>query len=161
MATAFEEVVVALTPVAVRLLTQATTRRGSAVATSCCSLLAHLARELEDVCPRNVSRAAHQKAQELGLGDLRRFHWDDRAKEPLRRYTEVFHWEHFWPVGQLLRDLEGLARPTEQSVAAILSRTKIVWVLKVEDRRLPKSIRPNPDSAYATAGIVLMHAWLP
>ncbi len=159
MPTAFEEVVAALRPVATQLLTHMKKAPGSAVANSCRSLLGHLAQELEDVCPRNVSWAAHQKAQELGLGDVRRFHWDDRGKEPLKRYKEVFHWEHFWPVGQLLRDLETLTTPTEQTIAGILRRAKIVWVLKDEDSRLPKSDRPNPDSAYASAGIELMYPW--
>jgi hypothetical protein len=155
----FEEVIAAFTPVASTLLAHVGSARGIATASSCTSLLNHLVREIEDVCPRNVSRRARDEAQRLGLGDLRAFHWDDRRKNPLKRHDELFHWEHYWPVSQQVKDLLKPPASDERSIAAILGRTRIVWILKEEDARLQRAHRPDPAKAYAEAGIELMYPW--
>lgn len=159
MPTEFEDVITALASVAAMLLSRTGAGRAEAVDRSCDSLLRHLARELEDVCPRNVSKRAREKAAQLGLGDLRRFHWDDRKKRVLRGHAQLFHWEHYWPVSDQVRDLRALCAPQENAIAAILRRTRIAWVLAEENARLQRCRRSDPARSYAEAGIELAHPW--
>lgn len=127
------------------------------------SLLGHLCREVEDLAPRNVSVAAMQQATGRGLGDLRRFHWDDQIKGMGDAGRATFHWDHFVPVSVLRRALLEEREPTSARCAEILRTARIAWITKDEDRRLTKlgfrHLRPDPEAAYRDASIELAHPW--
>lgn len=127
------------------------------------SLLNHLCREVEDLAPRNVSVAAAEEAARRGLGDLRVYHWDDQVTRMRDRGRAMFHWDHHTPVAELRR---ALLAPSQRAVpAAVLSRARIVWITKAEDRRLTelgfRDRRPDPAAAYRAARIELAHPWGP
>jgi hypothetical protein len=156
---AFQEICTRQAPVVVMLLASIREARTEATRKAASSVLYHLVRELEDHCPRNVSQAAHGRALDLGVGDLRRFHYDDQGRQPLKPHAKVFLWEHFHPVSQLTTRLQELAAPSAQGVVEVMKRSRIVWVLREEDARLPKSYRPDPSAAYAEAGVQLQFPW--
>jgi hypothetical protein len=72
---------------------------------------------------------------------------------------KIFHWEHYYPVEQLIRELSKLKEFDDASIYRVIKKAKIVWILKEENRKLDKvakSIRPNPKKAYKEAGIELV-----
>jgi len=151
----FEKVIEALAPIAQQLLTLAA-QDGSPTARAAESLLKHLLRELEDECPRNVSVRAAAEAQRRGYGDLRRYHYDDRAQIG---GTQFFLWEHHEQVRDMLAALRDLQSPSVAEVASILRRARIAWILREENTTLPHGPRPDAASAYAAAGIELSWKW--
>lgn len=121
-------------------------------------MLGWMARGLESFVVPGASRAAQRLADELELGDLTRFRWRDQRglmKDPERG---VFHWEHVMPVSDTVKALLALEDPTPSTIVPILMRTEIAWILKIEDKRLPRKDRPDPRAAYVAAGIELL-AW--
>ncbi len=123
------------------------------------SLLKHLCRELEDFAPRNVSKAACDEALRNDIADLREFHWNDQHKFDKGR--EVFQWEHMVPASDLFWDLVALAKDAKHTeherVAKVLRRARIAWILKDEDKGLPKNRRADPWRAYQDAKIELVY----
>lgn len=127
------------------------------------SLLLTLCRNMEDVAPRNASRMAVERATELGLGDLRRYHWDDGSRFPGGRKATRLHWEHWRPAADLKRDILALGRPTEKSISEILGSARICWITLDENKRLDelghRYNRSNPVQSYADARIELAYDW--
>jgi hypothetical protein len=108
-----------------------------------------------------VSAAAQAEAERLGLGDLSQYTFAALAKvmgRDDRRRT--FAWDHIWTVLALRRAILELKDPTEGRVRRILGRASVAWILRTEAGRLNalgfRSIRPDPDIAYAQAGIGLL-----
>lgn len=151
----FDKVVQALAPIARQLLILSEADR-SPTARAAGSLLRHLLRELEDECPRNVSVRAAAEAKRRGYGDLRRYHYDDRVKIG---GTELFLWEHHEQVRDLLAALRNLRSPSVAEVADVLRRARVAWILREEDRLLPRGPRADSVSAYGAAGIELRWKW--
>lgn len=121
------------------------------------SLLGHACRELEDFIEPKVSVKAQERARQMGLGDLRRFHYDHqdtKMKDPNRR---VFHWEHFVPVSLLKRRLMALPDPSAAAILPVLAIAEIAWIVKEEDAELRRlgfgSDREDPVAAYSAAKI--------
>lgn len=122
------------------------------------TMLGWMARDLERYVVPGVSRAAQERADELELGDLTRFHWKHqrgRMKDPMR---EIFHWEHVVPVSDTVEALLALDDPMPSTIVPILMRAEIAWILKSEDKALRRRGRADPRAAYVAAGIELL-AW--
>jgi hypothetical protein len=118
-------------------------------------------RMLEYISPITASKKAQIIADKQGLGPLSEYIWKDQKSknglnDPKRK---IFHWEHYYPVEQLIRELIELKKLNDQSIYKVIRKAKIVWILKEENRKLDKnykSIRPNPKKAYKEAGIKLL-----
>ncbi|WP_329462070.1 hypothetical protein [Streptomyces sp. NBC_01431] len=103
-----------------------------------------------------MSTAAAELAAGLGV-DLRRETWHSQPKfDPGRA---VFHYEHMNPVGEIVSRL-GAAECAGDVVVLISESLRLAWITKEEDCRLTalgfRQRRPDPQGAYAQAGIVLL-----
>jgi hypothetical protein len=118
-------------------------------------------RKADEIAPLNVSKKAHEKAQALGLGDLRASCWFCPGMRTNRDGRKrLFAWEHFKPVADIKREIVALQPTlTIEQVSAILVTTKIVWVLRDEAIALGDRSRPDPEAVYRDAGVVLLYAW--
>jgi hypothetical protein len=109
-----------------------------------------------DVLPAEVSKAAHQEAQQIGV-DLSTQAWVDQPKfDPGRT---KFHLEHVVPISAIQRECTAAASDAE--VLAILKKLgRVAWILKCEDATLTalryRSKRPDCDAAYREAKIELL-----
>jgi hypothetical protein len=125
-------------------------------------MLASVCRTAEDVAPRNVSFRAAELAEQEGIPDLRKYHWDDRRKIFGDKRSE-FHWEHWLPVSEMTRMIRDLEEPTFEGVRSILVRSRICWITALEERELRRlgfrAKRSDPDAAYRAANIGLIHRW--
>lgn len=122
------------------------------------SLIGHACRELEDFIEPMVSIRAKERAHQMGLDDLRGFHWDHQVRKMKDPDRSIFHWEHFVPVSVLRRRLVALPEPTAESIMSVLARAEIAWILKEENAKLTQlgfgSEREDPIAAYLEAKIV-------
>jgi hypothetical protein len=103
-----------------------------------------------------VSRAAHDEAEHLGV-DLFLKNWHDQSRfDPKRK---IFHFEHVLPVSAI-RDLCEDMKTEEAIYNLLRTRLRIAWILKSEDAKLTslgfRSKRADPDSAYREAKIQLL-----
>lgn len=109
--------------------------------------------------PRTASVNAQKRADELGIGDLRRFDWGDqpsRMKDPGRK---IFHFEHVNPLNNIVESI--LKSKCETAIRSHIMKIKIAWILKEEDRLLTKGIggswrSKRPDDAYERLNIQLV-----
>lgn len=118
-------------------------------------------RMVESILPIDVSQGAQEKADLMGIGELYQYGWlQQNKKTGMKDYDRsIFHWEHYIPIQQQLNDLLELEEINEYVIYQIISRSKICWILKDENKRLDqiaRSNRPNPSEAYRQAGIVLL-----
>jgi hypothetical protein len=103
-----------------------------------------------------VSRAAREKAERLGI-DLFSKNWHDQPSfDPKRR---IFHFEHVLPVSAIRNRCEEIR--TEEGIYGLLRiRLRVAWILKSEDVKLTglgfRSKRSDPDEAYREAKIQLL-----
>jgi hypothetical protein len=141
----------------IKTVTDTETKRGVK------ALLLTLCRNMEDVAPRNASKAAQDRANELGIGDLRQLHFDHGSRFPGGRKKSLLHWEHWKPAADLRNELLALHDPTLKDVEAVLSSARVCWVLLEENARLNdlgyRTGRESPDIAYAEAKIELQYEW--
>jgi hypothetical protein len=105
------------------------------------------------VRPYGISVAAAEKAAALGV-DLQAQTWDTQTSfDPGR---QVFHYEHVATVADIVEAVLA-AGSVEQAADELAQRVRVAWILKEEDARLSKfgyrHRRPDPDAAYAEAGI--------
>ncbi|HSE10908.1 MAG TPA: hypothetical protein VLB29_19755 [Nocardioidaceae bacterium] len=103
-----------------------------------------------------VSVAAAERAAELGV-NLWVQTWQTQTKfDPGR---SVFHYEHMRPIAAI-RNALGSATSPDEVIETIRRDLRLAWITKEENLRLTSlgynSVRPDPDAAYAEAGIVLM-----
>jgi hypothetical protein len=107
-----------------------------------------------------VSEAAQNVANQRGLGDLRSYDWKQQKGKMGDEKREVFHWDHFVPVKEMLNALLKLDHPDIPRARRILNRASVAWILKSEDKKLNslgfKASRKNPHDAYKQAGIRLI-----
>jgi hypothetical protein len=103
-----------------------------------------------------VSEAAQREAETLGV-DLCHKNWHDQPSFDRDRRT--FHFEHVKPV-KAVYDLCSEAKSPEEILEVLVQNMRVAWILKNEDDKLTglgyRSKRPNPDAAYAEAGINLV-----
>lgn len=103
-----------------------------------------------------VSIAAAEKAAVLGV-DLRTQTWQTQTK--FDRGRVVFHYEHMRPIVAIRLAL-GSATSSDDVIETIRRDLRLAWITKEENLRLTSlgynSVRPDPDAAYAEAGIALM-----
>lgn len=116
----------------------------------CCDVI------FPDVRQPHVSRRAAAEAERLGL-ELRTKAW---AQQPgFDRGRQVFHHEHVVPV-VALREACLAATNTSDVVRILHTQMRLAWILKTEDAKLTRLgyayIRPDPEGAYAEAGIELV-----
>lgn len=103
-----------------------------------------------------VSVAAAERAAELGV-DLTTQTWQTQTKfDPGRM---LFHYEHMQPIVAIRTALNAATSP-EEVIETIRHELRLAWITKEENFQLAtlgyNSIRPDPDAAYAEAGIVLI-----
>lgn len=113
------------------------------------------ARDLENFVLPCASVRAQEMAKSMGIPDIRQFRWGDQAtkmKDPTRT---IFHWEHVYPVKNIVQGLLRLEAPSSNDIATVLRKAKIAWILKSENSRLEHHKRDDPDQDYAQAGILL------
>jgi hypothetical protein len=118
-------------------------------------------RMLEYVSPVQVSKLAQKQAKKMGLDKLTKYNWEDQTKNGgmKDKGRKIFHWEHYYPVEQIIKELVKLEKLDDRSIYKVIKKTKIVWILKSENKKLDKiakSIRPNPKLSYKKAGIVIV-----
>jgi hypothetical protein len=124
-------------------------------------ILVFTVRMIEYVSAIKVSEAAQNEANRLGLGPLSEFKWEQQTKKSGMndKNRKVFHWEHYYPVEQIIKELCAFEKLKADDIFKVISKTKIVWILKEENKRLDKiakSIRPDPELAYKEAGIKIV-----
>lgn len=118
-------------------------------------------RSLEVISELDVSEAAQLKANDMGIGDLHQYRWSDQTKQHKMndKGRKIFHWEHFYPVQQIIDELIDLDTLDDSSIYDIIRKMKICWILKEENVKLDaiaKSKRPDPHLSYTLAGINLL-----
>ena len=104
----------------------------------------------------HVSKRASQYCAENQLGDLFAIGWGEQPKfekQPNRSSCKLKH-EHKIPVATLVERIK--ATSTLEEAVRLFEAQEIVWIHKDEDRKLPKSKRPNPDEEYEKAGIEII-----
>jgi hypothetical protein len=89
--------------------------------------------------------------------DLQTQTWDTQPRfDPGRK---IFHYEHMVTVADII-DAVLQADDEESATDALACRIRVAWILKEEDARLTdlgyRHRRPDPDAAYAHAGIKLL-----
>jgi len=103
-----------------------------------------------------VSVAAAEKAAAIGV-DLRHETWHSQSRFDPKRL--VFHYEHMNPVGQIVGAIAS-ADSAGEIVQILSDGLRLAWITKDEDARLTalgyRQKRPDPDAAYAEAGIALL-----
>lgn len=110
---------------------------------------------IPEVVPYLISDAAAAAAAELGV-DLSK---ETYASQPrFDRGRKLFHYEHYATLETIVARLESTSS-VEAAIDVIEELLHVAWILKSEDRRLTelgfRHLRPEPASAYVTAGIVL------
>jgi hypothetical protein len=123
--------------------------------------LVALVRSLEFISDIDVSEKAQNKADELGIGNLNQYVWKDQTKKGKMNDIgrKIFHWEHFYPVQQIINELSTLKELSDENIYRIIRKTKICWILKEENEvlnKIAKSNRPNPEHSYHLANIKLL-----
>lgn len=108
------------------------------------------------VKPYDISVAAAERAAALQV-DLQVQTWDTQTSfDPGR---QVFHYEHVATVADIV-DAVLAANSVQQATDELAQRVRVAWILKEEDARLSKlgyrHRRPDPDGAYAEAGIEMV-----
>lgn len=111
-----------------------------------------------DVRPFEISRAAWERAQSLGV-DLRTQTWHRQWGFDPKRATFLI--EHVTP-NRVMREAAVEADSVDAIVEIIRRHYRVAWILKSENDELNRlgfrTKRPDPDDAYRQAGIVLMAA---
>ena len=107
------------------------------------------------VVPR-VSVAAHEKATELGLADLRTMSWRDQRTKMKDPDRSIFHFEHIVPVFDICQRILALSNPTTEAIEELVAKSAVAWILKTEDAKLPRTKRQNPYAIYASRQIELL-----
>jgi hypothetical protein len=133
------------------------------VARSYDELLTLACRKVDEIAPVNVSKKAQEKANELGLEELRSYCWFCPIMSKLRdgpKRKRLFLWEHYRPVADIQSELLSLGpRPILEQASAILGKTRIVWVLREEGDALGNRSRPDPATTYHDASVELLYPW--
>ncbi|WP_114944803.1 hypothetical protein [Microvirga calopogonii] len=115
-----------------------------------------VARDLENFVIPMVSAAAQDRAIQMGLPDLRQFRWNDQKSRMSDPNREIFHWEHYTPVSNIVAGLIKITTPDLESIAEVLRTARVAWILKEENARLSHRSRKDPAADYARAGITLL-----
>jgi hypothetical protein len=125
-------------------------------------ILSMTIRMVENLSNIQYSVEADKKAKRMGLKKkLSQYKWHEQTNKNMMNDLgrKIFHWEHYYPVEQIIKELCAFEKLKEDDIFKIISKTKIVWILKEENKRLDKiakSIRPNPEIAYKEAGIKIV-----
>ena len=109
--------------------------------------------------PRTASVNAQKRADELGIGDLRRFDWGDQPGKMKDKGRKIFHFEHVTPMNVIVNDI--IESNCETAIKSHIMKIKIAWILKEEDRLLTKGINGSwrskrPSDAYKILNIQLV-----
>ncbi len=113
-------------------------------------------RGLDQFARPRVSRKADERANQMGVGDLHQYGWNDQSQFMRDAGRKVFHWEHATQTSDLALKVLGLEEITPEGVVAALSDLTVVWILKDENRLLPRGPRLDWNATYQAAGIELM-----
>ncbi|WP_243372265.1 hypothetical protein [Microvirga solisilvae] len=113
-----------------------------------------MVRGLENFVMPHASVNAMKKAEELDIGDIRRFRWSDQTSKMMDPKREIFHWEHVVQVSDIVNAITQLHDPHREAIAYELKKAKIAWILKSENKKLIHKVRPI--DAYERAGIDLL-----
>lgn len=109
-----------------------------------------------DFVPVSISKKAKQYCDVNQLGDIFEIGWNEQAKferQKNRKTCKLKH-EHKIPVNEQIAKI--MKSNTLDQVLEIFMNQEIVWVTKEEDKKLPKSNRPDSDKAYKDAEIEII-----
>jgi hypothetical protein len=121
------------------------------------SLLKSAMRDLERFVQPLASRAALDRAAALRIGDPRGYTWNDQPTKMKDPERTIFHWDHIIPVSDLAAACLDLPDAQFADIEAIISKARVVWILRDEDRRLRKYGRgDDPFKNYRDAGVELI-----
>jgi hypothetical protein len=138
-------------------------RQGRATPQQRSATLSSLTQELRKLCdalaPGDirplVSRRAAERAAVAGV-DLCAQTWLSQKRFDPARST--FHLEHIVPVAEIRSAILGCT--SREQVVKVLAGLRLAWILKEEDAALDslgyRVVRPDPNAAYAHAGIELV-----
>ena len=107
------------------------------------------------VTPR-VSVAAHNKAVELRISDLRLMAWRNQKTIMKDSDRSIFHFEHIVPVNDIVTAILALPKFTLGDIEQLVAKSAIAWILKTENVKLPRTKRSDPYAVYASKQIELM-----
>ncbi|WP_407176382.1 hypothetical protein [Bradyrhizobium sp. STM 3562] len=111
-------------------------------------------RNLERCVQHRVSIAAAEMAAKMGIPDLHTLVWRDQPKKMRDKDREIFHWEHVVQVSDIQKEVLSEPDPDLAKIEASLKKTFLAWILKEEDKLLPRGPRIDPFRLYAEKGIV-------
>lgn len=118
--------------------------------------ISHDIRKCTNFVPSRVSKAAFEEASNLGV-DLRQMDWHDQTRFNPGRCK--FHREHMVLV-KTIRDECCGAITDDEVLETLLTKPRVVWILKSEDAELTRlgyrSKRDDSLAAYQNAGIELL-----
>jgi len=77
-----------------------------------------MARHLESFVEPQASVAAQKRADEMGLGDLRRYRWLDQPSRMKDIGRQIFHWEHATQTSDIVKQLLRLPDPIVEAIAS-------------------------------------------
>lgn len=124
-------------------------------------LITRACRKIELYVEPRYSVKAELAANEMKIGCLSQYQWNDQNLKMKDKGRKVFHWEHILPVSTMVKKLLALDDPTNSAIIDIIKNADIAWILKVENDRLEfqgyRTKRPeNPLDAYHSCGIKLV-----
>jgi hypothetical protein len=120
------------------------------------SLINRTFRLTGDFMPVHISKMAKKFCIDNKLGDITKTKSNYQAKfekQTNRDNCNLKH-EHKIPVGALVKSLCDSTNLDE--AINIFENQEIVWVTREEDKRLPRTNRPNSDACYRDAGIQII-----
>lgn len=113
-------------------------------------------RQTCDFMPAHASKKAIAYCTQHGLGDIFTLRWTDQLKferQSSRKTCRLIQ-EHKIPVSDLVRRVRNAK--TKEDAQKIFELQEIVWILKEEDKELPRTNRPDSDKTYTEAGIEIV-----
>lgn len=113
-------------------------------------------------CSKMFAPSASEAALSLCAGkiDLFALGWDDQPKAEMLiggsgRVKGMLHHEHKIPIGDILKAMIA-SHGTWIEIRDLLKSMEIVWILKSENSKLPRSNRPDHSKAYEDCGIKII-----
>jgi hypothetical protein len=114
-----------------------------------------LLRDAERYVRPRASAKAPARAKAMGIENLQDIPWRSQRLKLNDPERKIFQWEHVTQVADLADSILALQPPTLEEIETIVRTIVIAWILKDEDRNLPRGPRSDPLSVYRSAGIDL------
>ena len=124
-------------------------------------LITRACRKIELYIEPRYSVKAELVANEMKIGCLSQYQWNDQNSKRKDKGRKVFHWEHILPVSTIVKKLLAIENPTNSAIIDIIKNADVAWILKAENDQLDsngyRTKRPeNPLEAYINCDIQLV-----